>query len=403
MTNARPEWICCQIGAREHYAVARALHRHHALAQLVTDAWVRPTNLLGTLRPGLRARYHWDLATADVYAPNLGNIAFELRAKAAGLRDWPLMIARNAWFQKVAVARLSQVGSAQGSRILMAYSYAALEIFRFARSRGWRTVLGQIDPGPPEERIVAGLYDADPLHRADWQPPPREYWSDWREECSLADRIVVNSRWSRDALVDEGIPAAKIRIVPLAYDEQRPNEAFQRQYPIQFTIERPLRVLFLGQVNLRKGVGALFEAIRLLRGEPVEFSFVGPRQISLPQDLRDHPQVRWVGAVPRQEAARYYLEADVLLFPTFSDGFGLTQLEAQAWKLPVIASKSCGDVVEDGRNGCVLPEVTPDAIKAAIRGLLAAPARLRDMSSNSALAAQFGLSRVGEQWLRICD
>ena len=41
------------------------------------------------------------------------------------------------------------------SRTLIAYSYAALEIFKFARTRGWRTILGQIDPGPPEARIVA--------------------------------------------------------------------------------------------------------------------------------------------------------------------------------------------------------------------------------------------------------
>jgi glycosyltransferase involved in cell wall biosynthesis len=68
--------------------------------------------------------------------------------------------------------------------------------------------------------------------------------------------------------------------------------------------------------------------------------------------------VRWIGSVPREDAARFYRDADVFLFPTFSDGFGLTQLEAQAWKLPVIATKFCGDVVEDGKNGYLLPEIT---------------------------------------------
>ena len=73
----------------------------------------------------------------------------------------------------------------------------------------------------------------------------------------------------------------------------------------------------------------------------------------IPERFRDASGVHWHG--PRGEtAARFYREADVFLFPTLSDGFGLTQLEAQAWRLPVIASRFCGDVVQDGVNGLLL-------------------------------------------------
>lgn len=394
------KWICCQIGAREHYAVARALHQHRALDLLLTDAWVRPGNPLGRLKPGLGARFHADLATANVHGPNLNNIAFELRAKLARLDNWPLMIARNDWFQKAAVARLSRE-PVNSPRTVMAYSYAALGIFKLARARGWRTVLGQIDPGPSEERIVARLYEQDPAQRRTWRPPPRQYWSNWREECTLADRIVVNSQWSRMALIEEGVPAAKIRIVPLAYDEPKADATFQREYPMRFTDDRPLRVLFLGQINLRKGVGPLLDAIRMLRGEPIEFSFVGQLQTTVPKDMCENPQVRWLGPVPRKDTARFYRDADVLLFPTHSDGFGLTQLEAQAWKLPIIATKFCGDVVEEGRNGWLLPEVTAGAIAETIRRLLADPTRLQQFSAHSMLAEQFSLARVGERWLQV--
>ncbi len=398
----RARWICCQIGAREHYAVARALHRRRALDLLLTDAWVRPGSLLGMLKPGLAARFHADLATANVHAPNAGNIAFELRAKLAGLDNWPLMIARNDWFQKAAVARLSRE-RADSPRTVMAYSYAALEIFRLARARGWRTVLGQIDPGPPEERIVARAYEQDPDQRRNWQPPTQHYWSNWRQECALADRIVVNSHWSSTALIEEGVPAAKIRIVPLGFDNSQDNATFQREYPAKFNDARPLQVLFLGQINLRKGVGPLLETIRLLRGEPVEFMFVGPLQISLPRDMYENPQVRWVGPVPRRDTAKFYRNADVLLFPTLSDGFGLTQLEAQAWKLPIIATKFCGDVVEDGRNGWLLPDVTAGAIAQALRRLLADPSQLQRFSEHSTLAEQYSFARVGERWLRVFE
>ena len=46
MEIAEEKWICCQIGARERYAVARALHQHRALDLLLTDAWVRPHSVL---------------------------------------------------------------------------------------------------------------------------------------------------------------------------------------------------------------------------------------------------------------------------------------------------------------------------------------------------------------------
>ena len=62
---------------------------------LVTGVWVRPGNLLGRLKPGLSGRYHAGLATAEVYARNGANIAFELRSKLAGLTGWPRIIARN--------------------------------------------------------------------------------------------------------------------------------------------------------------------------------------------------------------------------------------------------------------------------------------------------------------------
>lgn len=276
MKDEATRWICCQLGAREHYAVARALHLHEALDLLVTDAWITAANPLGKIKPSLRARFHADLAKASVYAPNCGGIAFELKATIVGLRNWARIIARNGWFQKMAVTRLSRMEHANSSRTIMAYSYAALEIFKLARVRGWRTVLGQIDPGPLEDRLVAKLYDENSVQRGRFERPPAPYWSSWREECALADRIVVNSLWSQECLVSEGVPAAKIRVVPLAYEIPMKTASFRREYPVIFTASRPLRVLFLGQINLRKGVGPLLDAIRLLQGEPIEFIFVGP-------------------------------------------------------------------------------------------------------------------------------
>lgn len=377
---SHPGWLCCQLGAREHYVVPRALQQSGLLRELITDLWIRPGSMLRSLRSGLAGRFHPSLSSARVTAMNFGALTFELAA--VGATGWKLITRRNDWFQRSVVNQLVRNHSIPNLNVF-AYSYAAAEIFKIARQRGWRTVMGQIDPGPVEERIVGELTLND--HR----PAPPEYWRRWRSECELADQIIVNSSWSREALLSEGIAGKKIRVVPLAYEPTAETTTFIRSYPEKFTTERPLRVLFLGQVNYRKGAIQLFDAVKQMTGEPVEFWFVGPLQVDIPHGVKD--RVRWFGVAPRSDVSHYYRDADVFILPTFSDGFGLTQLEAQSWKLPVIASRYCGDVVENGFNGLLLENISATAISNVLHQLLRSPESLDAMSQNSRVDEQFSL------------
>jgi glycosyltransferase involved in cell wall biosynthesis len=322
-----------------------------------------------------------------------------LKASFARENGWRLIGRRNEWFQEHAVDHLK--ASANGNHTVFAYSYAAKEIFELARARGWRTVLGQIDPGPAEERIVASVEKNSAIKHTHWEPAPETYWNHWRDECALADRIVVNSGWSKDALIAEDVPAEKIHVIPLAYEASNDAKSFERQYPSSFSPRRPLRVLFLGQINLRKGVAHLLEAVKLLAGEHVVFWFVGPMQISVPDELRRHPQIKWFGVAPRGRVARYYCAADVFILPTLSDGFGLTQLEAQSWKLPVIASRYCGEVVRDGVNGVVIERISGRAIADVILKLLRSPERLKTMSKRAEVDERFSLTRLASSLSRL--
>ena len=168
-------------------------------------------------------------------------------------------------------------------------------------------MLGQIDGGPREAQIVSELYSENHTVCGSFDRPPVEYWAHWREECALADRIVVNSSWSQSLIEGEGVAASKIRVVPLAYERPLEAAGFQREYPEIFTSARPLRVLFLGSVCLRKGVRPLFDAIRILRQEPVEFLFVGALDVPIPADLRDIGNVHWFGRVSRSETLRIFI------------------------------------------------------------------------------------------------
>ncbi len=311
------------------------------------------------------------------------------------IAGWHRVMARNGWFQRLAVQELSRVSVRAKSVGLFAYSYAALDIFKFSRARGWRTILGQIDPGPAEEKIVSHLYNASSHQHEQWLPAPSEYWKRWREECELADEIIVNSAWSKNGLEEEGIDGAKIRVVPLAYEGSKASAGRKKEYSTNFPARSPLRVLFLGQINLRKGLGPLLEASELLREKNVEFWFVGPIQITVPPKFLCAPNIKWFGPVARRETDRFYREADVFIFPTYSDGFGLTQLEAQAWRLPIIASQFCGEVVRHGVNGLLLDEISPQAIANALCSFLTAPRRLEAMALRASVEQRFTLENIG--------
>jgi glycosyltransferase involved in cell wall biosynthesis len=417
MTANRMKWLCCQLGAREQYAIPRALYRLGLLDYLVTDAWIPPSSLLAKVcgsNSKFRHRFHSELRDARVKAFNSSLVLFEMLAGTRDLRVWPKILARNRWFQRKVVSFLRKaawlprsftLSTLNSQPILLSYSYTALEPFRYAKANGWKTLLVQIDPGPEEERVVAEEAERVPQLATDWQPAPPEYWNNWREECKLADRIVVNSEWSRTGLTKAGVIGKKLTVIPLAYEElgvgRLADPRLQRNYPDHFTAERPLRVLFLGLINLRKGVARLLEAARILRDEPVEFWMVGPVEIANAGTVTDAGRVKWFGPVTRNQAAGFYRNADLFILPTLSDGFAITQLEAQAHGLPVIASKNCGKVVENGVNGIILDEPSAACIAYAVRDCIASPDRLEKLASASGVRDKFTIEALANELQRL--
>lgn len=396
-----PLWICVQAGHRERYAIPRALARMGALERLVTDVWVRPGSLLDRLGAGgrgrrLRDRYHSDLATASIAEFTTSTLAWELRRfllRSSADRD--PTVERNAWWSRTVQRSLPRLLTARSSH-LFSYCYDALPVFETARDLGLDRVLGQIDPGPVEDRKVANLVQRWSQFQTSFRPGSSRYYDDWRRECGLASRIIVNSRWSQSALIADGIDPARIEICPLVYDPPPEAATWQRDFPASFSSARPLRILFLGQCILRKGIAETIEAARALRNLPVEFTFVGNTDIENFSAHLQGARIRHLSRISRAECHAYYRAADIFLFPTHSDGFGLTQLEAQAWRLPVIASTYCGEVVEPGRTGWILPEVSAHAIGDVVREILDHPEEL-ERRSPAIARPSFSLETLGRQ------
>jgi glycosyltransferase involved in cell wall biosynthesis len=141
-------------------------------------------------------------------------------------------------------------------------------------------------------------------------------------------------------------------------------------------------LLFSGQMIHRKGVDTLLQAFALASKTRPELRLLlagdGPERARYEQlvepGLRD--RVEFLGFVPWEQLPGVYARADCLVVPSRHDGWALVVNEAFAAGLPVIATREVGaalDLVEDGRNGFLVPPENPIALAEAIGRVAASP------------------------------
>lgn len=388
-----PRWTVAQIGSREHYAPARAFHRRHQLRTLYTDAWLphsaasallRGTNAIRGIRGvkglrGIAGRSHPDIPSSLVTAFTLRSLAGSaLRRKPATTPEQFLAYIRiGADFANAVRRSLSRKQLDPAADAYFGYDTGCLETLSLLSDKGIVSVVDQIDPARTEEQLVFEESQRWPGWQAIPGRIPDEYYQRLAEEWRLASRVLVNSEWSRQALIRQGVPAEKIIVVPLAYE---PSNVAP---PVRQNTDQPLTVLWLGSVILRKGIQYLITAARLLADANVRIVVAGPVQIAQRFVDEAPKNMEFIGRVTRDRAEAVYRGADVFVLPTLSDGFAITQLEAMAQGLPVIATPNCGRVVDDGVDGLIVPACDAPALAAAIARLDADRALLSAMSRSA--------------------
>ena len=133
-------------------------------------------------------------------------------------------------------------------------------------------------------------------------------------------------------------------------------------------LPRPIQ-LYVGRVAVEKNIEA-FTALKTPGSKVVVGD--GPQ---LAQLARKYPDVHFAGVKQGEELARYFAAADVFVFPSLTDTFGLVLLEALACGVPVAAYPVAGplDVIGDAPVGCL----HEDLAEAVTRALKASPAACR--------------------------
>lgn len=385
-------WFCAQLGAREHYAIPRALHAKGALVGLMTDYWAgAATRKLARYVPNkvtksLAARTNSGIPHKMVDAWNMHSIIWETQLRrmtlSGGVKGRYLAYCDvGKRFSNAVAQRMKARGKLPENSIFIGYDTSSLEVMQYLKDCGVPCILDQIDPGRVEHEMVQEEQLAWPGWQSYHLDIPDEFYVRHQNEWEIADKVIVNSDFSRDALILQGVPPSKIDIVSLSYDNFDFSESCQTEFADMwlgelsrgFSKKHPLRVLFLGQVMLRKGIQYLVKAAELLLEHPVVFDVVGPLDIT-ENAIKLFPQnVKFYGRVTRNEVSNWYRNAHLFILPTLSDGFAITQLEAMAYGLPVISTPNCGEVVTDGVDGYLVPPRDSESIAKVIQNYIEDP------------------------------
>jgi alpha-maltose-1-phosphate synthase len=277
------------------------------------------------------------------------------RVKPAGLTS------RVGWYDVLFCGHDLQVSRALESDLDAVYAYedGAKNTFSIAARRGaaaiyelplgyYKAVESEIRRAQNERPdFVPGLYEE-----------PR--WKQARKnaEIELADVVVVPCAWAARSL-SYADSCGKKPVVVVPYGTPADEIPARTRRPAG-----PFTVLFAGQIGLRKGAPHLIEAWERLNLKDARLWMAGSMALDRGYLASHSNGFHYLGAIPRMRLLEIMREADLFVFPSLAEGFGLVIGEALASGVPVLTTTNTGgpELIKDGREGWCIPAHDIDSL-----------------------------------------
>lgn len=211
-----------------------------------------------------------------------------------------------------------------------------------------------------------------------------------RLAVNRANVITAVSRYTAGLVTNDLQLPEAVRVIYNGIDEQRFVPSGRHA-----AANDKLRVLFSGNLKASKGAD-LLPAIADRLGPGIELHYTSGLRSR--ERLPDHPALRPVGRVDHGQMPELYNSADILLFPTMREGFGLAAAEAMACGLPVVATdcSALPELVTHGKGGLLCPPGDAGAFAAAINQLADSPITRQQMGeyNRARIEHEFTLDRM---------
>ena len=351
--------LCGHPGGNPNSHNAALAHFEHDRLEAFVVPWMPSTNalkllsaipLLRTKAARLSRRHFPPLAGAPKIQGRLGELRrLMIRSRERG--DEGLSYEANDWLMRT-MARACKRKS-----VTAVHSFEDCSLLQFEKARQmhksciYDMPIGFYPAWQDTEQKLAREY-------SEWLPDgglPSNRWvrpGQKRQEMELADLVLAPSTFV-EKTIREFFPQKRIALAPYGVDAE-----FWQPASRAAILNTPLRFIYAGQCSVRKGIPLLLDAWRNAGLADAELELVGIWQLSEAKRKALPAGVRHLPPCSRHELLQRYQSADVFVFPSFFEGFGLVLLEAMACGLPAIASTStagpdciteqCGRVIETG-------------------------------------------------------
>jgi glycosyltransferase involved in cell wall biosynthesis len=208
-----------------------------------------------------------------------------------------------------------------------------------------------------------------------------DLWKLVLRDCADADLLLVNSDFVKKTFIEQGYAADKVRVAYLGVRE----EFFDLKH--DYRIDGPVRILFTGNFDIRKGVRILLEAVRQCRrsGLDIRLELMGNLSNGAPcLQPGDEMFFSHTPFAPLPQVAAAFAGADLFVFPTFAEGSSRSGMEAAAAGLPIITTENCGLPLQHGKSAIYVPVNAAGCLAEAI-GLLSSDEGLRTSIGRNAM------------------
>ncbi len=182
-----------------------------------------------------------------------------------------------------------------------------------------------------------------------------------KKKCELCDQILVPSKFCKDSALKMGADSRKISIVPYGIKK----DFFNLKPMVQKG-----KILFVGEIGLRKGAHYLAMASRILKDRGRNYNFVGAGFKTVNTNNALFEGITFLGHLTESELIYQYLTSDIFVLPTLVEGMAISHLEAMACGLPIITTPNCGSVITNFKEGFIVPIRDPQTLSIKIEEIV---------------------------------
>lgn len=234
--------------------------------------------------------------------------------------------------------------------------------------------------------------------------PMNTMWSNILQDVDQADYVLVNSDFVKETFIHFGYDPSHIFVLYTGVDDRFLFLIRPRSYPS--LTERPIRLLFAGDMGARKGGRILLQALSRIQDLPWQFEAIGSIDPDLQNDFKDlfaDERVTVFGHLPWDELAKRMSMADIFVFPSLAEGSARVVFMAMACGCYVITTPNSGSIVQDEIHGKIVAPGNVDALEAALRKSLRNPDMIPIVGRRNAdlIKSHYTQSHYGEGLMAI--